>query len=90
MSRWRVAACPGGGWGCGPEQLVDMVPWLVFTVDVSQWRGAHSFWPCFINILEHKTCSGGSPGAVYVNNLYTVYYQGQKLCAPPEDIINLK
>ena len=33
---------PGGGWGCGPEQPAATVPWLVFTVDVSQWRGAHS------------------------------------------------
>ena len=38
-----LEAGPGGGWGCGPEQLVATVPWLVFTVDVSQWRGAHSF-----------------------------------------------
>ena len=42
---------------------------LVFTVDVSQWRGAHSFWPCSVNILEHSGCSGESPGALYLNNI---------------------
>ena len=45
-----------------------MVP-LVFTVDLSQWRGAHSFWPCSVNILEHSGCFGGSPGALYLNNI---------------------
>ena len=42
---------------------------LVFTVDVSQWRGARSFWPCSANILEHSGCSGESPGALYLNNI---------------------
>ena len=40
---------------------------MALTVDVSQWRGAHSFGPCFVNILEHSECSSGSPGALYVN-----------------------
>ena len=48
------------------------VPWLVFTVDVSQWRGAHSVRPYYVNILEPPECSGGSPGALYVNN--TILY----------------
>ena len=42
---------------------------LVFTVDVTQWRGAHSFWPCSGNILEHSGCSSGTPGALYLNNI---------------------
>ena len=42
---------------------------LMFTVDVSQWRGAHSFWPCSVNILEHSGGSSGSPGALYLNNI---------------------
>ena len=43
---------------------------LLFTVDVSQWRGAHSFWPCSINILAITLgCSGGSPGALYHHNI---------------------
>ena len=60
----------------------------LFTVDESQWWGTHNVWPCFVNILEH---SGGSPGALYLNNIilyrhqYTVYYHGQKLCVPQED-----
>ena len=33
----RVKAGQGGGWGCGPEQLVATVPCALFTVDVSQW-----------------------------------------------------
>ena len=59
----------GGGWGCGPEQLAATVPCDLFTVDVSQWRGAHSLWPCSVNILEHSGCSGVSPGAQYLNNI---------------------
>ena len=56
---------------------------LVFTVDVSQLLGfiissggAHSFWPCSVNILEHSGCSGGSPGALYLNHviLYIDFY----------------
>ena len=81
----------GGGWWCGPEQLAATVPWALFTVDVSQWRGAHSLWPCSVNILEHSGCSGGSPGALYLNNIilyidiYIIYiYCGQKLWAPPD------
>ena len=49
---------------------------LVFTVDVSQWieimiscGGAPSFWPCSVNILEQSGCSGGSPRALYLNNI---------------------
>ena len=67
-----LEAGPGGGLGCGPEQLAATVPSLVFvfvTVDVSHWRGAHRFWPCFVNILEHPEYSGGSPGALYLNNI---------------------
>ena len=41
----RVGAGQGGGWGCGPEQLVAPEPWLEFTLDVSHWQGAHSVWP---------------------------------------------
>ena len=33
---------------------------LVFTLDVSQWRGEHTIWPCSANILEHSGCSCGS------------------------------
>ena len=60
----------GRGWGCGValSSLSPQYRALVFTVDVSQWWGAHSVWPCFVNILEHK-CSGGSPGALYLNNI---------------------
>ena len=25
---------------------------LVFTVDLSQWLGAHSFWQCSVNIID--------------------------------------
>ena len=63
----------------------------VFTVDLSQWRGAHSFWPCIVNILEHSKCSGASPGTLYLNNIvlyidiYIVY-----IIAPPNYIMNLK
>ena len=39
------------------------------SVDVSQWRGVNSFWPCSVNILEHSGCSSGSPGAPYLNNI---------------------
>ena len=75
---------------------------LVFTVDASLWLGfiissggTHRFWPCSVNILEHSGCSGGSPGALYLNNIiylyiYNIYYHGEKLCAPPDDIMNLK
>ena len=55
-------------------------------MDVSQWRGAHSIWPCFINILEHSECSGGSPGALYLNNIilyidiYVLYIITAKSC----------
>ena len=42
----------------------------------------------------HTESSGGSPGALYVNNihryLYTVNDHGQKARAPPENIMNLK
>ena len=37
-----LEAGQGGGWGCGPEQLAATVPCALFTVEVSQWRGAHS------------------------------------------------
>ena len=40
---------------------------LGFTVDESQWRGA--FWTFSVNILEHSGCSGGSPGALCLNNI---------------------
>ena len=46
---------------------------FMFTVGVSQWRGAHSVWPYFVNILEHSECSGGSPGALYLNNIISIY-----------------
>ena len=59
--------------GCGPEHLAVTVPSLVNTVVVLQWRGAHSFWPCFVNIVEHSECSGGSPGALYINNIIFYY-----------------
>ena len=66
----------GGGWGCGPEQLAATVPCAPITVDVSQWRGAHSLWQCSVNILEHSGCSGGSPGALHlINILYMDIYQ---------------
>ena len=50
-------------------ELAAAVPCALFTVDVSQWRGAHSLWPCSVNIVEHSGCSGGSPGALYLNNV---------------------
>ena len=59
----------GQGWGFGPEKLVATVPWALVTVDVSQWRGVHSLWQCSVNILEHYGCSGGSPEALYLNNI---------------------
>ena len=53
---------------------------LVFTVDASLWLGfiissggTHRFWPCSVNILEHSGCSGGSPGALYLNNIIYLY-----------------
>ena len=58
----------GKGRGCCPEQLAATVPCALFTVDASQWRGAHSLWPYSVNILEHSGCSGG-PGALYLNNI---------------------
>ena len=49
---------------------------LVFTVDVTQLLGfvissggAHSFRPCSVHFLEHSGCFGGSPGALYLNNM---------------------
>ena len=53
MQMRRREAGQGGGWGCGPEQLAATVPCALFTVDVPQWRGAHSLYPCSVNILEH-------------------------------------
>ena len=69
MQMRRREAGQGGRWGCGPEQLAATVPCALFTVDESQWRGAHSLWPCSINILEHSGRSGGSPVALYLNNI---------------------
>ena len=76
----------GGGWGCGPEQLGATVPCTRVSLDVSQWRGAHSFWPCFVNILEHSGCSGGSPEAPYLNNviLYIDIYIIQHILSRPK------
>ena len=51
------------GGGVALSSLRPQYHALVFTVDVSQWRGAHSFWLCSVNILEDSGCSGGSPGA---------------------------
>ena len=43
-----------------------MVPsCALFTVDVPQWRGAHSLLPGSVNILEHSV----SPGTLYLNNI---------------------
>ena len=51
---------------------------------------------CSVNILELSGCSGGSPGALYLNNIiihrylyYNIglYYHGQNLCAPANDCI---
>ena len=38
------------------------VPCALFTVDVSQWRGAHSLYLCSVNILEH---TGGMSQFMY-------------------------
>ena len=70
----------GGGWGQvkvedGGVVLSSLRPRycaLVLTVDILRWRGAHSF--CFVNILEHSGCSGGSPGALYLNNIIISRY----------------
>ena len=76
LMQMRREVVQGGGWGCGPEQLAATVPCAPITVDVSQWRGAHSLWQCSVNILEHSGCSGGSPGALHLNNiLYMDIYQ---------------
>ena len=56
----------------GGVALSKLRPWylaLIYTVDVSQWQGAHSFRTCSVNILEHSGCSSGSPGALYLNNI---------------------
>ena len=68
---------------------------------ITSTGGAHSFWPCSVNILEHSGCSGGSPESLYLNIIKNIsytdihiiqyrYYHGQKLCAPPDDTINLE
>ena len=55
----------GWGLGCGQGQLAATVPCALFPVDkISQCRGAHSLWPCSVNILEHYGCSCGSRGAL--------------------------
>ena len=62
----------GGGGGARSSlrpQYGTMVTCAVFTVDVSQWRDAHSFWPCSVNILELSGGCGRSPGALYLNNI---------------------
>ena len=69
MQMRRREVGQGGWWGCGPEQLAAKVPCALFTVDVSQWLGAHSLWPCSVNIVDHSGCSGGCPGALYLNNI---------------------
>ena len=38
----RVKVCPGGGWGCGPEQLAATVPCASVYSGCMQWRGAHT------------------------------------------------
>ena len=61
-SRRRVGVWPWAAGGPGTMRSV--------TVDVSQWRGAHSLWTRSVNlILEHSGSSGGSPGALYLNNI---------------------
>ena len=79
-----VVKVEGGG-----VALSSLRPWyhvLVFTVDVSQWRGAHSVWSCFVKILEHSEFSGRSPGALYLNNIilyidiYVLYIITAKSC----------
>ena len=68
MQMRRREAGQGGGWGCGPDPLAATVPCALFIVDLSQWRGAHSLWPCSVNIQD-SGCSGGSPGALYLNDI---------------------
>ena len=64
MQMRRREAGQGGGWGCGPEQLAATVPCALFTVDVSQWRGAQ---PLAVFCKYSRT--HGSPGALYLNNI---------------------
>jgi hypothetical protein len=79
---------------------------LVFAMDVSQWLGfiissggAHSLWPCSVNILEHSGCSGVSPGTLYINDIilyidiYITLYilsRPKAVCGVPDHIMNLK
>ena len=59
--------------------------WLRFIMSSG---GAHRFWPCSVNIIEHSECPGGSPGALYLNNIilyidiYITYIITAKSCVP--------
>ena len=86
-----------GGWGCGPEQLAaTAVPCArVYSGCIAMVR--HTAFSSVLKIFSHSGCSSGSPGALYQNNIilyifipYHLYYHGQNLCAPQDDIMNLK
>ena len=76
MQMRRKEAGPVEAGGVALSSLLPLYHALVFTVDGLQWLrfiissgGAHSFWPCSVNILEHSGCSDSSTGALYLNNI---------------------
>ena len=59
----------GGGLGCGPEQLAATVPCAcVYSGCIAMARRTQLL-AVFCSILEHSGCSGGSPAALYLNDI---------------------